>query len=69
MKEKDSITLNVDQDGWTGKLQLSIGDRNGGYRICGPKYNGSSKNLLTRLITKQDAAEIRRCLDKAYPIK
>lgn len=44
----------VDQDGWTGGYQLSIGDDTGGYRLCGPKYNGSSNRLITYIPSDSD---------------
>ena len=47
----DRIFFDVDRDGWTKNLQLNIAkldenDRGWGFRLAGPKYNGSSKNLL-----------------------
>lgn len=67
----DKITLEVDQDGLTGKLQLSINERDEkgtgwGYRLHGPKFNGSGKNLLEHDLTQADADEIRKYLDKAF---
>lgn len=61
------VFFEVDKDGWTGGIQLCIADDNGGYRLAGPKYNGSSKSLLRRKINERDAAEIRRYLDVAFP--
>ncbi|WP_434744616.1 hypothetical protein [Streptomyces sp. A-14] len=64
--------IDVDRDGWTQNLQLNIVtlDENGsgmGYRLAGPKYNGSSKNLLRVELDERDAAEIRAALDAAFP--
>ncbi|MGW5928047.1 hypothetical protein ACWF2L_17625 [Streptomyces anulatus] len=64
--------LDVDRDGWTQNLQLNIStlDENGtgmGYRLFGPKYNGSSTNLLRVELDERDAAEIRAALDAAFP--
>ncbi|PVC80527.1 hypothetical protein DBP19_35920 [Streptomyces sp. CS090A] len=64
--------IDVDRDGWTKNLQLNIAtlDENGsgmGYRLAGPKYNGSSKNLLRVELDERDAAEIRAALDAAFP--
>lgn len=59
-----SIEIIVDRDGWTGGLQVSIGDENGGHRICGPKYNGSSKQLVAKILTKSDVRAIREYLEK-----
>jgi hypothetical protein len=65
----DRITLEVTRDGWTGKLQLSINktDENGagdGYRIAGPKFNGSGRVLLSRTLDVRDRDEIRSYLDQ-----
>ena len=54
-------------------LQLSINqtDENGtgdGYRLAGPKFNGSGEVLLTRHLDDRDAAEIRRYLDAVFPM-
>ena len=57
------VYLNVDRDGLTGDLQLSIGDDSGGFRLAGPKSNGSGKRVLTRRLAQRDVAEIRRYLD------
>jgi hypothetical protein len=70
---KDRITLEVDRDGLTGKLQLSIQQthENGaghGYRLAGPKFNGSGKNLLKRELDQRDADEIRGYLDAVFPV-
>jgi hypothetical protein len=68
----DRIVLDVDRDGWTKGLQLNIAqlDQDGcgtGYRIAGPKYNGSSENLLRCEVDERDAREIRKYLDAAFP--
>lgn len=67
------IVMDVDRDGWTKGLQLNIAeiDEAGsgwGYRLAGPKYNGSSENLLRKELDERDAAEIRKMLDKAFPL-
>lgn len=62
-----SALLSIYKDGWTGGIQLSIGDKNGGYRIAGPKFNGSGKPLLEHRLTERDAKEIRYYLDCAFP--
>ncbi|MFJ9988627.1 hypothetical protein ACIQUD_32220 [Streptomyces globisporus] len=64
--------IDVDRDGWTKNLQLNIVtlDENSsgmGYRLAGPKYNGSSTNLLRVELDERDAAEIRAALDAAFP--
>jgi hypothetical protein len=69
----DKITLDVCKDGLTGKLQLSINklDENGtggGYRLAGPKFNGSSKPLLETELDQRDADEIRAYLDAVFPV-
>lgn len=62
-----SALLSIYKDGLTGGIQLSIGDKNGGYRIAGPKFNGSGKPLLEHRLTERDAKEIRYYLDCAFP--
>jgi hypothetical protein len=69
----DRITLEVDRDGWTNGIQLSINRLNeegvgSGYRLAGPKFNGSGKTLLTRTLDQRDADEIRTCLDAVFPL-
>lgn len=63
------ISLTVSKDGWTKGLQLSIDAGDGGYRIAGPKFNGSSTVLLTHQLDQRDVDEIRRYLDDAFPLK
>lgn len=56
------------KDGWTGGLQLAIEDSTGsGFRIAGPKFNGSGKALQKHEISERDAKEIRSYLDHAFP--
>jgi hypothetical protein len=68
----DRIVIDVDRDGWTKGLQLNIAqlDEKGngsGYRLYGPKYNGSSERLIRHELTERDAAEIRQALDAVFP--
>ena len=68
----DQLTLDVTKDGWTGGIQLSINcvSDNGwghGYRIAGPKFNGSGSVLLSAKLTERDAGEIRAYLDRVFP--
>jgi hypothetical protein len=68
----DRITIEVCRDGWTNGIQLSINqrDKNGagdGYRLAGPKFNGSSKSLLKTELDQRDADEIRGYLDAVFP--
>lgn len=58
----------VDSDGWTGGMQLSIDwvgqDGDGvGYRLAGPKFNGSSSTIMRHRLSERDIAEIQRYLD------
>ena len=64
--------ISVDKDGWTKGFQLSIGVENEkggghGYRIAGPKFNGTSSTVLKHHLTERDAREIRAFLDKQFP--
>jgi hypothetical protein len=69
----DKLTIEVSRDGWTNGLQLSINqtDENGaghGYRLAGPKFNGSGETLLTATLDERDAEEIRHYLNAAFPL-
>jgi hypothetical protein len=64
------IYITVDKDGWTKALQLSIDcvDADGGghgYRLAGPKYNGSSAPVMRHRLGARDIEEIQRYLDRA----
>ena len=68
-----TLTLDVTRDGWTDGIQLSISKRDetglgDGYRLAGPKFNGSSEPLLSKTLDERDAAEIRRYLDAVFPV-
>lgn len=68
---KPRIVMDVCRDGWTKGLQLGISALNAdggrGFRIAGPKYNGSQKRLLSTDLDERDAREIRKYLDEAFP--
>lgn len=55
------IFITVDQRS-DGALQIGIGDENGGYRIAGPKYDGTGRTLLKHELTVTDGDEIKRYL-------
>lgn len=66
------LAIKVDRDGWSKGLQLSIdlsNDKGGGvgYRLAGPKFNGSSSPVFTHFLTERDASEIRSYLDAVFP--
>ena len=66
------IMLTVSEDGITNRLQLAIRrvDKNGagtGYRLAGPKFNGTGTTLIAHVLTADDAAEIRQHLNMAFP--
>lgn len=63
-REAATVTLAVYRDGWTGRLQLAIEDESGGYRLAGPKFNGSGEKVLERVLDEHDAARIRSYLDQ-----
>lgn len=72
MGKYTKVILCVDKDGWTGGIQTSIDiadDKDGGigYRISGPKYNGSSKSLAKVVLSQRDAEQIRQYIDMVYP--
>lgn len=68
----DRLIIEVDRDGWTGSLQVQIArldadDTGDGYRLAGPKYNGSGERLLRAELDQRDANEIRSYLDAMFP--
>jgi hypothetical protein len=50
------IFISVDRCG--PFIQVSIEDEHGGYRIAGPKYDGTSIPMLRRELSARDAEEI-----------
>jgi len=60
-----SGSINVYQDGLTGKAQLSIDDDDGGYRLAGAKFSGSSRPVLSHTLTLESISEIRAYLNRA----
>lgn len=62
-----AVFLTVSRDGWTKGFQLSVDDDNGGYRIAGPKFNGSSEVVMRHALSERDARELRLYLDRAFP--
>jgi len=63
---KNTVHLTVSKDGWTNGFQLSIDDEYGGYRLAGPKFNGSSETIFKLpLDSERDIKEIRSYLNKA----
>lgn len=60
------VSITVSRDGWTKGLQLSIDDDDGGYRLAGPKFNGSSETLLQyKLTSLRDIDEIEAYCKRA----
>ena len=57
--------IEVTRDGWTKGIQISINDDAGGYRLSGPKFNGSQETIGKAILGKHDRAELRRYLDRA----
>lgn len=49
-------------------LQLAVEDDTGGYRIAGPKFDGTGKKVLGHEVTDRDAKEIRAYLDRYFPV-
>lgn len=69
-KRQPGVYITVDRDGWTKGIQVSIEsvDEDGGghgFRIAGPKYNGSSTTLVRHRLGSRDIAEIERYLTRA----
>lgn len=61
------VYLSIDRRG-DGALQLSInvetdGGGGHGYRIAGPKYDGTGQTLIKHYLTERDISEIRSYLN------
>ncbi len=63
-----SLSLRVYKDEWTKATQVSLDTKDDGYRLLGPKFNGSSSLVASQELTLADAREMRRMLDEAFPI-
>lgn len=57
--------LEVSRDGWTKGIQLSINDAGGGYRLGGPKFNGSQVTLCKVTLTEAVCRELEIYIRKA----
>jgi len=57
------IYFSIDQTP-EGHFQLAINDESGGYRICGPKYDGRSKTVKKHELSARDVAEIGQYFTK-----
>jgi hypothetical protein len=57
------VYLTVDKRNVDGAVQVSIGNDRIGYRIAGPKYDGSGKQLLKKELTASERDEIRSWLE------
>lgn len=55
------VYFSIDENA-LGLIQLSINDGDVGYRICGPKYDGTSRTIKKHKLSASDVAEIRRYL-------
>lgn len=70
-RRRGKVTIELSRDGWTGGLQLSInrysndGVSGDGYRIFGPKFNGTGELLKCHVLDERDIAEIREYLNAA----
>jgi hypothetical protein len=59
------IYFSIDENG-RGQLQLAINNpRGSGYRIYGPKYDGTGRTLHIHPLGKRDIDELRSYLDAA----
>jgi hypothetical protein len=65
----ERVTIELGKSGTTGGLQLSINayeeDGTGdGYRLFGPKFDGTSLPIVSTQLTRRDVQEIRSYLDR-----
>lgn len=63
MVKKPKIFFSIDERS-DGLIQLAINDEKGGYRICGPKYDGTGRTIRRHELTARDVAELRDYLDR-----
>ena len=66
----DRLVLGVFLCGGRPQVSLTRQDEKGagdGYRLLGPSFNGTSELLQNKILSEQDAAEIRRYLDAVFP--
>lgn len=73
-KDGRFLTIDVEEDGVTGALQVYINEEaeNGaahGHQLAGPPCSGTGRVLLTRRLTERDAQAIRFYLDLVFPIR
>jgi hypothetical protein len=61
----EDVSLNVYKDKRTGGIQLSIDNKDGGYRLKGPKFSGASQLLLSHNLSEMDIREIRDYCNRA----
>jgi hypothetical protein len=65
--ERGKLRLTVDKT--HGQYQLSIKDGNGGFRIAGPKFDGTNREVFSAAIDEHTAGTIRQYLDFHFPPK
>jgi hypothetical protein len=68
----EKVYIGVNRGGFENGIQIAIGveTEDGGehgFRIAGPKYCGNSQTLKKHYLNANDAAEIRRYLDRVAP--
>lgn len=63
MEKPKGVFFSIDET--HGAIQLAINDHDIGYRICGPKYDGSGHTIKTHELTVRDIEEIQDYLDIA----
>lgn len=61
----EDVSINVFKDRRTGGIQLSIDDKDGGYRLKGPKFSGESQLLLSHNLSEMDIRIIRGYCNRA----
>lgn len=59
------LYIEISRDAWTNGVQISVNDNDGGYRLSGPKFNGSQSIIAKAVLGKYERAELRKYLDRA----
>lgn len=64
MKKLKGVYFSIDENS-QGQIQLAINYGPNGYRICGPKYDGSGRTIKRHELTASDIKELRNYLTAA----
>jgi len=61
MKKPKGVYFSIDENS-QGLIQLAINHGSSGYRICGPKYDGTGRTIKRHELTEDDVKTLRKYL-------